>query len=69
LFKLIDVTIGLRVSAEEELEGLDFAEHGGNAYPDFEISHAGGMGAIGGHGLLKAEAASNTMLRKPVEQA
>ncbi|MGA9175867.1 MAG: ammonium transporter [Desulfobacterales bacterium] len=68
LFKLIDVTIGLRVSAEEELEGLDFAEHGGNAYPDFEISHAGGMGAIGGHGLLNAEAASNTMLRKPVEQ-
>jgi len=69
LFKLIDVTIGLRVSEEEELEGLDFAEHGGNAYPDFEISHAGGMGAIGGHGLLKVEAASNTMLRKTVEQA
>jgi len=68
LFKLIEVTIGLRVSAEEELEGLDFAEHGGNAYPDFEISHAGGMGTIGGHGLLKAETVSNKMLRKPLEQ-
>ncbi|MFA4917574.1 MAG: hypothetical protein WC560_13010 [Syntrophales bacterium] len=35
LFKLIQKTIGLRVSEEEELEGLDIAEHGGNAYPDF----------------------------------
>jgi len=38
MFKLIDKTIGLRVSAEEEAEGLDFTEHGGNAYPDFEVS-------------------------------
>lgn len=38
LFKLIDKTIGLRVSPEEEVEGLDLSEHGGNAYPDFEIS-------------------------------
>ncbi|MBU1052714.1 MAG: ammonium transporter [Proteobacteria bacterium] len=35
LFKLISKTIGLRVSPEEELEGLDHAEHGGMAYPDF----------------------------------
>jgi Amt family ammonium transporter len=38
LFKVIDMSIGLRVSPEEEAEGLDYAEHGGNAYPDFEIS-------------------------------
>jgi Amt family ammonium transporter len=38
LFKLIDLTIGLRVSPEEEAEGLDFVEHGGMAYPDFEVS-------------------------------
>jgi Amt family ammonium transporter len=37
LFKAIDATIGLRVSPEEELEGLDYTEHGGNAYPDFEV--------------------------------
>ena len=43
LFKLIDMTVGLRVSPEEELEGLDFVEHGGNAYPDFEVSSYGGM--------------------------
>ena len=67
LFKLIDVTIGLRVSPEEELEGLDFAEHGGNAYPDFEISHSsGGMGSVGS-GLSKSEAVRK-MVSKPVEQ-
>ena len=38
MFKLIDKTVGLRVSPEEEAEGLDFTEHGGNAYPDFEVS-------------------------------
>ncbi len=38
LFKLIDITIGLRVSKEEELAGLDFGEHGANAYPDFNTS-------------------------------
>lgn len=38
MFKLIDKTIGLRVSPEEEAEGLDFSEHGGIAYPDFEVS-------------------------------
>jgi Amt family ammonium transporter len=37
LFKLVNATVGLRVSAEEELEGLDLSEHGGTAYPDFEI--------------------------------
>ncbi len=38
LFKLIDKTVGLRVSPEEEAQGLDLGEHNGNAYPDFEIS-------------------------------
>ena len=38
LFKIIDKTIGLRVSPEEEAKGLDHSEHGGNAYPDFAVS-------------------------------
>ena len=38
LFKVIDLTMGLRVSPEEEAEGLDSSEHGGNAYPDFAVS-------------------------------
>jgi Amt family ammonium transporter len=37
LFKLIDMTIGLRVSEEEEIEGVDIVEHGGHAYNDFQI--------------------------------
>ncbi len=37
LFKLIKATIGLRISREEELEGLDVGEHGIEAYPDFQI--------------------------------
>jgi Amt family ammonium transporter len=44
LFKLIDRTVGLRVSPEEELAGLDISEHGGNAYPDFEVMSYGGTG-------------------------
>ncbi|MFH2091242.1 MAG: ammonium transporter [Pseudomonadota bacterium] len=39
LFKVVDKTIGLRVTKEEEMEGLDSVEHGGNAYPDFTMNH------------------------------
>jgi Amt family ammonium transporter len=38
LFKIIDKTVGLRVTPDEEREGLDYSEHYGNAYPDFEVS-------------------------------
>jgi Amt family ammonium transporter len=31
-FKIVAVTVGLRVSPEEEIEGLDSAEHGNDAY-------------------------------------
>jgi Amt family ammonium transporter len=50
MFKIISKTIGLRVSPEEELEGLDLSEHAGNAYPDFEVSSYGGMVTGGGPG-------------------
>lgn len=39
LFYVLKVTIGLRVSAEEEIEGLDIGEHGNEAYPDFTPAH------------------------------
>jgi len=35
LFNILKATVGLRVSPEEELEGLDIGEHGNVAYPDF----------------------------------
>jgi ammonium transporter, Amt family len=47
MFRIISATAGLRVSPEEELEGLDFTEHGGNAYPDFEVfAHGGGGNGV-----------------------
>ncbi|HSH13355.1 MAG TPA: ammonium transporter, partial [Desulfurivibrionaceae bacterium] len=36
VFKLIDKTMGLRISEEEEMMGVDIVEHGANAYPDFQ---------------------------------
>jgi Amt family ammonium transporter len=36
LFKVIDMTIGLRISKEEELLGVDISEHGAHAYNDFQ---------------------------------
>jgi Amt family ammonium transporter len=39
VFRLIDVTMGMRVSREEELAGLDRSEHGNDAYPEFVFQH------------------------------
>ncbi len=39
LFMVIKMIMGLRVSAEEETEGLDIGEHGNEAYPDFQEAH------------------------------
>lgn len=35
VFTIIDKTVGLRVTKEEELDGLDIHEHGCSAYADF----------------------------------
>jgi len=37
LFQVIKHTIGLRVTPEEERDGLDVGEHGLEAYPDFQL--------------------------------
>jgi len=36
LTALCKYTVGIRVSPEEESEGLDVGEHGQEAYPDFQ---------------------------------
>ena len=41
LWKFIQATIGIRVSPEEETEGLDIGEHGNIAYPDFVSTSSG----------------------------
>ena len=66
MFKIIDKTIGLRVSPEEELEGLDHAEHGGIAYPDFGVSTHGGITGISG---TPSSGASYAASAKPVTQS
>jgi Amt family ammonium transporter len=67
MFKLIDKTVGLRVSPEDEIEGLDLVEHGGNAYPDFEISSPGGVGSPMGPGSPSATGDAVGQF-KPVQQ-
>lgn len=37
LFFLLKKTVGLRVSVEEEMDGLDYHEHGNTAYPNFQL--------------------------------
>jgi Amt family ammonium transporter len=37
LFFLLKKTVGLRVSEEEEMDGLDYHEHGNAAYPNFQL--------------------------------
>ena len=37
LFFILSKTVGLRVTAEEELKGLDIGEHGNEAYASFQI--------------------------------
>ena len=36
VWAIIKYTVGMRVTQEEEIEGLDFGEHGNRAYPDFQ---------------------------------
>lgn len=38
IFKLVDMLVGLRASDTEQIDGLDFAEHAANAYPDFQTT-------------------------------
>ncbi len=55
VFKLIDVTIGLRVSPEEERAGLDISEHGMYGYPEQFIPEAELMGYTSDPALASAQ--------------
>src|SRR3989338_7713869 len=52
---ILKATMGIRVSLQEEIEGLDIGEHGNFAYPDFSIRKAwfsathGGPASNSGH--------------------
>jgi len=46
IFSIIKVTMGLRVSEEEETGGLDVGEHGMEAYPDLQLRNGAGAHGI-----------------------
>jgi len=56
VFKLIDMTVGMRVTAAEEHEGLDRSEHGGEAYPEFvfqeQVARPRDLDPVGSNGRL-----------------
>ena len=52
LWKIIGATLGVRVSVEEELEGLDIGEHGNVAYPDFVTVGARGSSLMAESGSV-----------------
>jgi Amt family ammonium transporter len=54
---VIKKTLGMRVSAAEELEGLDIGEHGNAAYPDFAIAAS----AVAGEELPSAAPAAASL--------
>jgi Amt family ammonium transporter len=60
---LVKVTMGVRVSEEEELEGLDLGEHGNSAYPDFAthqnpFGHGTGMAPTSSRPMTAAQPAT-----------
>jgi Amt family ammonium transporter len=46
IFSIIKVTMGLRVSEEEETGGLDVGEHGMEAYPELQLRNGAGVHGI-----------------------
>ncbi len=52
---VIKAVMGLRVTAEEEIDGLDVGEHGNHAYPDFTQAAPSGIHGVshGGSGHMQ----------------
>jgi Amt family ammonium transporter len=64
LFGAIKVIMGLRVSAEEELGGLDIGEHGISAYPDFVMASTGISGQTDSVALMPDPVGTPTTARE-----
>lgn len=52
LFSAIKATVGIRVSVEDEIEGLDLSEHGITAYNDLEVNPLKSLGHMHPVGLM-----------------
>jgi Amt family ammonium transporter len=61
----IKLVMGIRVSAEEEFEGLDVGEHGMSAYPDF-ATHPSSFGSpVPGMPAMQAAPVTKPVTAKP----
>jgi len=70
IFGVLKATMGIRVSPEEEQEGLDIGEHGMQAYPDFQQSSFGGGASnlVSSSGAMRSSVTSG-VLRAGTETA
>jgi Amt family ammonium transporter len=67
---LIKKTMGLRVSAKEEIEGLDIGEHGNQGYPDFvTVDYTSSSDKIDYSEYTDLEPASAAAVAVPIERA
>lgn len=69
---IIKATVGIRVSEEEEIEGLDVGEHGISAYPEFPstpslVGHGGPGRPMGS--VMSFEAAAGGLTAQPSAEA
>lgn len=62
---LIKGIMGLRVSEEEELEGLDLGEHGNIAYPDFQPVSVSGLHGMSMSGMEQHAMSTMQMKMQP----
>ena len=64
-YKIVDLTIGLRVTEEEEREGLDISSHGETAYSKSKRSCASDWGCLRAAPFLRASLAARDCRRPP----
>ncbi|MFQ5479394.1 MAG: ammonium transporter [Candidatus Binatia bacterium] len=55
IFGILRATMGMRVTPEEEMEGLDHGEHGMSAYPDFQPVTVGAFHPSMGSGMPRPQ--------------
>lgn len=72
-WSLLKHTIGIRVSLQEEIEGLDIGEHGNQAYPDFVTrktlyTFAGAGGKTGNPGSYESASRKKSSFGKEMKE-
>ena len=63
MFTAIKYTVGLRVSEEHELAGLDISEHGMFGYPERFIDVPGAEPESDGHTPVQAPSSTTTVTK------